>query len=1074
MAEVEPGGTEEQAEVGEEPVEVAETRISLTNVVGSVFRAHRFGIYAQFEQDGHTEIGVLFPGKSFINSSLLLGDSVKTDQELCLLFPPGMSVCMDLVSQVSRLVPESGGSLGLGAKAEPGDKKVEQEKGEEKKCGWVIMLLWFGGLEAKPDKSRFSDGTLFSSEDSSFSKRMDWISDRVMLPEQTNKSTDSKGDNWFVTTITMPRPNTAVAHPDLATVIGASGTVSLLQRPHGGIIACGTDRVFFHRSRVYMDGIHLSVTVNLSQALSLGKKVTVDYGLNDQPDGPVFEDCPCTYVALLVYIGTRPTISQLRHQPFPLAEDENNKYLVAKIVKFDPPGPSGVESGIAEILRPTEMNTLAFTKNSFKRYVDVESSLKFVQFHRERMFHLGALQAKADLQYFFSSCAFGMNIFYCYASPIPGGGGGQQFKGCDLTHEVSLGWKGSVSFLHTTGQGGLTLTPNTKEDTLLYPRVFSFQSTKFLGREGLDIKTYEDIVEGVTPPRCEYMNGFSTCPEVKDTFCARVHDIFPPQGNSGVSSGVVYIESGQKIDQKAVFDRKDCTIFGWSLEKTDLQYVLELNEPCFVKLEPLPECELDCEVQTRVVSLWIGWPKEYASYNHPSEVPPVDRHKLLLYLEAHNLSIRDFLSVIKGEKLPRIFIPFRKDEMKGTVVQLDRGSKSRGIGLKEQRQGRDAGAVSGVIKVDKGPLIGALVTFHRRNTWVLGYNMGKADLTNLFIEGQKVSLEAVNITVDDRKKYPGLPYQYKHRATLVWTSKFRPRNDIDKTVPESVHVNNWLKKRGLSWEKFQQLARGKLPIVPQEIACRHRTNMLRGGELESLISPLEHQTMQGAGAGPSMGHPRIEALPVFRHGSEAARICDEALSVMGPTDSRISRIIQSDQNAQMAFHIHKALGYALDEYKNFTGRGTSGHYSGFGDVFRSGPSEQHGGPPGAWGGVMGGGGGQVNMGGQQRGMGGQQGGMGVPTGGMGSGLQQGGPGFIGGGSYQQANQMANRLQQMAMEENGGRGGGRRSLEFQGGGHGQGQGQVHGQVHCTQTFSSVSWGPEATTPAFVRFSASVGL
>ena len=87
---------------------------------------------------------------------------------------------------------------------------------------------------------------------------------------------------------------------------------------------------------------------------------------------------------------------------------------------------------------------------------------------------------------------------------------------------------------------------------------------------------------------------------------------FSLKGNSGVSSGVVYIESGQKvewskkrnililsisqIDQKAVFDRKDCSIFGWSLDKTDLQYVLELNEPCFVKLEPLPECELDCEV----------------------------------------------------------------------------------------------------------------------------------------------------------------------------------------------------------------------------------------------------------------------------------------------------------------------------------------------------------------------------------------------------------------------------------------------------------------------------------------------
>ena len=47
--------------------------------------------------------------------------------------------------KVSRLVPESGGSLGLGSKSESGvEKKSEQaatsssaEKGEEKKCGWV-------------------------------------------------------------------------------------------------------------------------------------------------------------------------------------------------------------------------------------------------------------------------------------------------------------------------------------------------------------------------------------------------------------------------------------------------------------------------------------------------------------------------------------------------------------------------------------------------------------------------------------------------------------------------------------------------------------------------------------------------------------------------------------------------------------------------------------------------------------------------------------------------------------------------------------------------------------------------
>ena len=207
----------------------------------------------------------------------------------------------------------------------------------------------------------------------------------------------------------------------------------------------------------------------------------------------LFDECSHKNIAMLVYTGDRPSLSDLRHKPFPLAEDEQNKYLVAKILTFDPPGDNGIESGVAEILKPTELNTLAFTKNSFKRYVDVESNVRFVKFHRENMFHLGTLLHKSDLQYFFSSSCFGMSIFFCYAAPLKDGSYSSKVLDQDITisHEVSLGWKGSVSFLHATGQGGLTLTPNTKEDTLLYPRVFSFQSTKFIGREGMKISTYE-------------------------------------------------------------------------------------------------------------------------------------------------------------------------------------------------------------------------------------------------------------------------------------------------------------------------------------------------------------------------------------------------------------------------------------------------------------------------------------------------------------------------------------------------------------------------------------------------------
>ena len=489
MAEAEPEETKndfkEEPEQLDEAVGTLEARVCLNNVTGTVFRAHRFGIYATFEHEGKSEIGVLFPGKSFANASSLLGDVVKTDQELALLFPPGMTVWMDMVSQVSRLVPESGSNLGT--RTESGDK------GEERKCGWVIMLLWIGGLDKKPDRESLNNGTVFADQELSFANRLLWIISEVMQEDSDPEKSLNNDDTWFITTIIMPKPNTAMSHPDMATSSGVEGTVTAIHRPHGGVIDCGATQVFFHRSRVYLEGVHLSVTLDLEQVLTPGMKVMVDYGPNEKEDGPIFEDCPTANVALLVYTGQRPRVSDLRHKPFPLAEDENSKYLVAKIVKFDPPGPTGVESGIAEILKPTDLNTLAFTKNSFKRYVDVDSPIKYVRFHREKMFHLGALQHKADLQYFFSSCAFGMNIFYCYAAPVQGARNSAKvlFRDVEITHEVCLGWKGSVSFLHATGQGGLTLTPNTREDTLLYPRVFSFQSTKFLGREGMDIKTYE-------------------------------------------------------------------------------------------------------------------------------------------------------------------------------------------------------------------------------------------------------------------------------------------------------------------------------------------------------------------------------------------------------------------------------------------------------------------------------------------------------------------------------------------------------------------------------------------------------
>ena len=462
MTEPEPYDMKDDTEHLEEiavPASVDDTRHTLANIQGNIFRAHRFGIYASFEHNGKSEMGVLFPGKSFVNGHRLLGDMFKTDQELSLLFPPGKKVMMDLVSQVSRLVPESGSCLG--------GKAETTEKTEERKCGWVVSTLWFEGEDKKPDMENLNTGASLSEEKRSIAECGAEICERVMLEDEEVSPVEGPGlYSWFVVTIVMPRSNTAMPHPDTAEHKMVKGKIVNLHNPHGGVVDCGGDQVFFHRSRVYINQEHLSITVTLEDVLAPDMEVMVDYMTTEEP---LFEDISFNNVALLLYVGHRPQLSSLRHKPFPLAEDEQNKYLVAKIIAFDPPGPGGIESGVAEILKPTDLNTLAFTKNSFKRYVDVESCIKYVKFHRGQMFHLGTLLHKSDLQFFFSSSCFGMSIFFCYAEPLDGPSLSRKVhdQEIEISHEVSLGWKGSVSFLHATGQGGLTLTPNTKEDTLL-------------------------------------------------------------------------------------------------------------------------------------------------------------------------------------------------------------------------------------------------------------------------------------------------------------------------------------------------------------------------------------------------------------------------------------------------------------------------------------------------------------------------------------------------------------------------------------------------------------------------------
>lgn len=135
--------------------------------------------------------------------------------------------------------------------------------------------------------------------------------------------------------------------------------------------------------------------------------------------------------------------------------------------------------------------------------------------------------------------------------------------------------------------------------------------------------------------------------------------------------------------------------------------VIEQNEPVFLKLGEKSEDDTSTESLKKKRSpwkaseLWIGWPASKQQPAKLEDIPSEKKYKFLLYLSQHNLTVATFLKIVGGDNGPeRTFIPFRRDENKGTVVHLFREDKGKK---------RRAGAIGGFIRVNEGPLTGNLL-----------------------------------------------------------------------------------------------------------------------------------------------------------------------------------------------------------------------------------------------------------------------------------------------------------------------------------------------------------------------------
>jgi hypothetical protein len=604
--------------------------------------------------------------------------------------------------------------------------------------------------------------------------------------------------NWFLWCVKFP--SVPLPHPAQATEVCRRGTVEEIHLPDGGVVRMEESgkKVWFHRSRAFLEsgGRQISCRSNLATAINVGDEVCVDVTSNRCIYSPwpehkhksvakswempfYFRDIPCDLIALAVYKNdSRPQVPSAAFHPHLTTPQPDRPIYAARILSFDDPCSGvGVKGGIAELFLPKYCKP---RQGKVKLSDPAISNIRYVTFHRNKLLHLGIPLHKADLRYFFSAKAKGMNVFYCLVKPADNPTG-TSFA----THEVSFGWKGSMGFAYSDGSAVGDLRPTNQCVSLLFPNFYSHKNIGFMAQNGLNVAAFESIIEGTAPTRdVSGGEGFD---------CARVTQIFAPGSVDNVQAvctmGTLEVESGRQEGKNGIFSAAELSVFGFSMQNTDLRRIITQNEPVYVSMgEYLVKAK-----GATTSEAWIGWPRVLGQ--NLISIPTEKRWKLLLFLSYHDLTLDEFMGAVVGSK--RIkgnlqYIPsFQLEANLGKVV----GTKM------------EFGLSSGIIEVTKGALAGEVVPFRSNCTWLLGENMSRSDLSRIFLSGTNntVVVEAVKNMYFN----PGEP---RYLATVVYTEfNSRPMEGADnsgvarKNLPA---VTIWLKQRNLDREIFKKLVAG--------------------------------------------------------------------------------------------------------------------------------------------------------------------------------------------------------------------------------------------------------------------------
>ncbi len=852
---------------------------------GTTFKAFLNGVFVDYEDEaGERRCARAVPGNMYINGSLNMLTAFRTNSSVQAFFHEGLRVRLRVAvaereEAITFLKDEWGNDTAVlrDVRRLDGERRLLRigSHKQDRVVSAIIVQMWSetmvdsGGI---PVEKLGQHWETFDEEQATTTALLREI--QLHLLSGKKEQPPSNVAQWFAVSYWGPEARSRPKWPKITEEKDEVGIVKAVLRPHGGIIELlddGCATVYFHRSRLLVDGKRLGYTTVLEDEVSVGDKVT----LTRVSGSSVIDHCPAEWVAVWVHKGKRAQNLPSMARKLP-DRTEVKKANVSQRLKVThliaDPCDGRVHSGVAIVYPSSAVD---------HGNKDPDGVIgRYCHFQGKDLSYSGFDLEDVDLNHFVKLGSEMHGILEKLTHQE------QEAIGHNCTCKVVLASLNRISKENVSERSGL---PE------LLPAAMGVHHS--IVRRGLSFPMAEQILYKRTAP-LGIPSGLALASVVRLNA--------PVQLGQPTTCGVVRVLSGPHKDRELRFTRDNCQIYKKSMASVDMTYLALPYDWVYVDISNL---HAKTE-ENKAVSVFFG----RADVTHPDPVKMTfeERQDLLSYLERRGLSFQKLEKCLEGALPPREFIPFPRSLLHGRVISL--------------QQGPQIGAEKGIIKVEQGYaeaqdedgnrglrcLVGEKVRFDRDQLFAFGMRCDKADLAHILARNQKIMLEAKHVEDTGEQPHHGHNAgQIVWQASLTWVGPCRPRNDRDVALSRNDEgVKIWLKKRNLSDEDLEDVLLGNKVVskwlkddmgfaLPQDMKPDDRPPVGSRWQPQNPIRPLVH----------------CEPLPVLKHGPEVANMVEAAIMAAGPSYPLLSTLICDDDLAQKAYHICQALKFAVDYYK---------------------------------------------------------------------------------------------------------------------------------------------------------------